>query len=272
MQLKFLLLISFIGITNAVFSQGANLFDARSLSLSGSNVTCSDSWSGIYNPAGLGLHSSLDISINYSNRFLLSELSTQTIVSTIPTILGNISPSFRYYGGNQYNECNLVFAFGKQLAKWLSAGINFGYYMQTIEATNKRASAIAGQIGVIAIPLKGLKVGINIINPTGSAYGRFKGEELASGLQAGISLSGEQSYCLAVQINYSEFEICNYSMGAEFFIAEYLSIRAGLKFPASLSFSFGLGMEFQRLSIDFGFEQHSILGLSSAITMNYKIK
>lgn len=272
MHLKFFLLISFIGITNAVFAQDANLFDARTLGLSGSNVTCSDPWSGIHNPAGLGLTSSLDISINYSNRFLLSELSTQTIISTIPTILGNISPSFRYYGGDQYNECHLVFAYGKLLAQWLSAGINFGYHLQTIEATNLRASALAGQIGVIAIPLKGLKIGIHIINPTGSAYGRFKGEEIASGLQAGISLSEEQSYCLAVQINYSEFEIFNYSMGVEYFPAEYLSIRTGLKFPASLSFSFGLGMKFQRFSIDFGFEQHSIIGLSSAISMSYKIK
>ena len=255
-----------------MFSQDANLFDARSLGLSGSNVACSDPWSGINNPAGLGLHSSLDISINYNNRFLLSELSTQTIISTIPTVLGNISPSFSYYGGHQYNEIHMVFAFGKLLAKWLSAGINFGYYMQTIEATNKRASALTGQIGIIAIPHKGLKIGINIINPTGSAYGGFKGEEIASGLQAGISISEEQNYGLAAQINYSEFEIFHYSMGAEYFLAEYLSICAGLKFPASLSFSFGLGMEFQRLSIDFGFEQHSILGLSSAFSMGYKIK
>ncbi len=272
MHLKITVFIYLIGIPNFANTQDVNLFDARSLGLSESVITCSDTWSGIYNPAGLGLNSSFDIALNYSNRFLLPELSTQTIVSTIPTELGNISPSYSYYGGKQYNENHLMLAYGKKLAKWLSVGINFAFHVQTIVAVNERASALTGQLGIIATPAKGLRIGLNIINPTASSYGRLKGEELASGLQVGISLSGEQSYCLAAQINYSEFEIFTYSMGAEYFPAKYLSIRTGLKFPASLSFSFGLGTNFQRFSIDFGFEQHSILGLSSAFTMAYKIK
>jgi hypothetical protein len=270
MFFRFSLFISLTGIVIPVFAQDVNLYDARSLSLSGSNITCSDAWSGIDNPAGLGMFSFFNIAYSYNNRYLVPELNTHNIVSSIPTSVGNISPFFSYFGGKLYSESHLIIAYGKMLAKWLSLGINFGYHIQRIEAIYERESAITGQIGIIAIPAKGVRIGININNPNGSAYGRKKSEKLVSGLQTGISLSRDKSYLLALQVNYNEFETLTYSMGAECIIAELFVIRTGIKYPESLCFSFGTGFDFQRFSVEIGFEQHSILGLSTALTLSFK--
>lgn len=272
MQNKCTLFICIFFITGYVSAQDIVFIDARSVGLSGSCISCSDIWSGVNNPAGLGMQSCFEIGINYNNRFLLSELSTRSVITTIPTEFGVISSSYSYYGGKPYNENHLSLAYGKLLCSWLAVGVNFAYHLQSIEAISEKFSAITGQIGIIAIPVKGLRIGLNIKNPTASAYGRLKGEELSSGMQVGISYSEEQSFFLAAQLNYSEFKAFTYSMGAECFLARYFSLRAGLKFPASVSFSFGFGVRFQRFSIDMGFEQHSVLGLSSAFSIDYKIR
>ncbi len=272
MQFRYTLFICFLIRPVSVCSQDINLFHARKLALSGSDVTCSDTWSGLSNPAGLGMYSSFDIGINYNNRFFISELSSQVIVSTIPTEYGVISPWLSYYGSELYNESQFCLGYGKLLANWISMGVCIAYNMQTVETTSERASAITGQVGMITIPVKGLRIGVDVKNPTGSAYGRFKGEKLPSGLDLGISYSEEQNYLLALQTNWNDFKTFSCSMGAEYYIIPGLIVRAGLKFPAALSYSFGSGFIFRKLTIDLGFEQHSVLGMSSAFTIHYTIK
>ncbi len=272
MQSKYTLIICLIFASTSVFAQDANLFDARSLGLSGSNVTASNTWSGMNNPAGLGMHSAFHLGLSYNNRYMVPEMGTQAVVANIPAGPGTLSSSFIYFGAKQYHESHMVLAYGKTLAKWLSMGINFAYHSQSVEAIKKRASAITGEIGLIAIPAKGLEIGLNIKNPTQSAYGRLKGEGLSSGMQTGISLSEDKNYVVAAQINWNEFRDFTFIMAAECFIVKYLFIRVGMKFPVSQSFSFGLGTNFQRFSMDLGFEQHSVLGLSSALSISYKIR
>lgn len=272
MQFRYILFFHFLIHAISAYPQDINLFHARKLSLSGSDVTCSDTWSGISNPAGLGMYSSFDVGINHNNRFFVSELSTKAIVSTIPTDYGVISPMFSYYGGELYNESQFCLAYGKLLANWLSMGVHIAYHVQAIETSSERASAITGRIGIIAIPVEGLRIGLDVKNPTGSAYGRFEGEELSSGLHLGISYSEEQNYLLAIQTNWNDFNTFSCSMGAEYYITHYLIVRAGLKYPTAISYSFGPGFIFRKFTIDLGFEYHAVLGLSSACTMCYKIK
>lgn len=272
MHFRFSFFIFLTGIGISVSAQDIYQYNARSLGISASCLTISDTWSGVHNPAGLGIYPFFDIALNYSNQFMVPELSTQSIIISIPTSFGNISPSFSYYGGKLYSESHMMMAYGKMLWKWLSLGINFGYHSQRTDHTSVKESALTCQIGIIFIPANTVRIGIQILNPTRSAYGRIRGEELDSDFQTGISFSNGNSYCIALQINYPEFEKLTYSLGVECFIADYLTLRTGLKYPEILSFSFGIGLKFQRFSIDLGFEQHSILGLSSACTLAFKIK
>ncbi len=258
-------------MNTALFAQDASVHNARSIGLAGSDVTCTDLWSGIHNPAGLGLHASYDIGLNYSNRFLMPELGTSSVISAIPVGSGTFSPAYSYFGAKPYNENHIALAYGRLLAKWLSMGIQLAYHRQSVEALDQKSSAITGQVGLLAIPAKCLRIGLHVKNPAGSAYGRLKGEELDSGVQTGISLSEEHNYFLAAQVNWCGFEDFYYSMGAEYFLVKELSIRGGIKFPASTSFSFGLGTNLHNFSLDIGFEQHTILGLSSSFSLAYKI-
>ncbi|MGD2035661.1 MAG: hypothetical protein PVF73_11425, partial [Bacteroidales bacterium] len=62
-----------------------------------------------------------------------------------------------------------------------------------------------------------------------------------------------------------------YSMGIEYLIAGPVSVRAGLKLLEKLTWSFGTGINIGKFSIDTGFEHHPLLGLSSALSVNYRI-
>jgi hypothetical protein len=273
MHLRFILSFCWIVLCfgNSAAQTGI-LCTARSLAISGADIAGSSEWSGIDNPAGLGDYSHYYLGVSYQNRFMIPELGSQLLCGTIPTTGGTFSPVINYFGSKSLNRMNLSLAYGLSLNAWFSAGIKLGYHRVAVEATMHQASAITGDLAVIVKPLEGFALGAMLVNPTRTRYNNFSGERLPGSLQLGISYSGKNTFCIASKLNWDDFQRLICSFGAEYELYKFLSIRAGIWFPDRLSYSFGLGMSFGLFRFDLGGEQHPLLGLSSAISLSYKIR
>jgi hypothetical protein len=271
MQSRYLLIIILITVSVPIYAQGELACNARSLALSGTSVTLHDFWSGLNNQAGLAFQRTKDIGINYYNRFMLSELATQTVIAVLPVGEGAMGASFSFFGCKPYHENHLSLHYGRILTKWLSAGIKLGYHHICVEATDRQASALSGEVGLLAIPVEEINIGLHVTNPTNSKFNTSAHEELVSGIQFGLSYYEKESFLFASQINWDNLNQVNLLMGVEYQIVKEIYIRIGIKLPNNTSYSFGIGTEMKRIKFDVAFEQHPCLGLSSSISLEFQI-
>jgi len=249
------------------FSQNEIVYNARSEALSYTSVTLTDAWSVTNNQAGLAFNHIKLIGINCSDRFMLSDLSTQTVIASLPVGTGSLGSSFSLFGSSPYHEEHFCIAYGRKLIEWFGAGIGLNYHYYTVEATAQTSSAITGDIGILAMPVEEIKIGLQVLNISKSKFNRSKKDELTSGIRFGFSYSEkEENYLLGVQIDWNNYKQINVRMAAECLLIKSLFIRFGVKLLDAASYSFGLGIQRQRILIDLGFEENTCLGLSSSIS------
>lgn len=263
----------FLGLILSLKLNGQNLIvnSARSVALSGITVTVTDAWSGINNQAGLAFHPNKAVAINSNNRFMVPELSSQTINASVPAGVGAMAYSFSFFGDRQYHEEHLSFAYGRVLPGWLGAGIGLNYHRSSVEVTDRHTGKVSADIGIIAIPTDGWRIGLQVNNPSRICFKNSLNEDCFSGVRFGISYSEEESFLVGSQIDWDNYKQLNVRMGAECLLMKSLFIRIGIKIPCNTSYSFGTGIQLKRMDIDLGFEQHPCLGLSSSLSWIIKL-
>jgi hypothetical protein len=254
-------------VSTYVYGQDELRCNARSVGLSGISTALTDEWSCKNNQAGLAFYQKKKIGINCDDRYMLSEISTQTVMTSMPAGAGEMASSFIYFGCRQYNEENICVAYGRVLLKWFGAGIAINYFRYSLEATGEKASAITGDIGILAIPFDELRIGLQTINISQSRFHNSARRNIPSGLKLGVSYSEkDENYLVGVQMDWENYNFLNIRIGAEYLILKSLFIRFGVKLPNNSSYSLGLGTHLKRTEIDLGFEQHTCLGLSSSLS------
>lgn len=273
--MRFCLVIYLLGLLSIhgnSYAQIVENLSAFDIAMSGADITSDNEWSGLQNPAALANYRYTTLGVSYHNRFLIPELGSQLFCATVATKKGTFLPVLSYFGSKRYNQSSLSIAYGLELSSWLDMGINMGYHRIVIEAGSRTSSAISGDIGLIIRPVERIALGVLLINPTQTRFNDASGEYLPGSLQLGFSYSEEKQFCLTSQFCWVDFVRLSCAFGSEYQLFKLLSLRAGVRFPDITTYSFGMGWTFDRLSIDLGFEQHPWLGLSSVISLSYKIR
>jgi hypothetical protein len=232
------------------------------------SLTRNGFWSSFRNQALLSENKSLSAAINYENRFALKELGTRTIGIKIPsgkTSLGLIWSDFGYSGFRR--EFTGV-SCGMKLSDLISAGIQIDYIMERGSADYSAYHAVTYEAGMLLKTSESSGFGIHIINGVpGSLRKRFLPSVLSIG--AGTSLS-EVLYAGA-EAELSSGSGLTFRTGFEYETARNFWLRGGWS-SNNNSFCFGLGYLAKIVQIDLAFVTHEKLGVTSSVSMVFKIK
>jgi hypothetical protein len=271
--IKYNLLIVILCLINLTgYAQAEHNFDAYSMSVSGVTITSAGIYSLNENQGGLAYNRECALAVNYSNRYLLSDISDHSLGLIFPTGKSTAGISIFYYGNTELNQSRYSLALGRKLGSWLSAGILMNYNHLAVRAIGERASTISGNMGIQAYPIKNLCFGMEILNPTKSRFDPHNEDDLYSGFKTGISFTDPEIFWLAVQYNMNNFATSEWCLAGEYLLLKSLTIRGGLKIKENPSWSFGTSIKYKRFHFDFGFENHTVLGLSVAVSLIYSIK
>ena len=134
------------------------------------------------------------------------------------------------------------------------------------EAVWQRNFQTIGEIGFLASPTKNFTFGLHIVNPweiwadSRSATGNEK-------IDLGAGYSVPENFNVLSQLRLDNDNKFDLSFGTEYIFAKTVALRLGARFPNISSYTFGLGYRNRKISLDVGFEQHPLLGLSSSISV-----
>ena len=266
------LLILLILVPFTLFSQNIPFESGgKNLGMGGSTIAIDQVWSVNNNQGGLGYLENPEVGLYYTNRFLLKELSSQSLVFAYPTKYGNLGFSVDYFGYSQQSEFQLGLAYAKKLNKYISLGVKFDYlqYQQPEEYGNTHA--IVAELGILSHPYENIYIGAHVYNPSMSKFNTAVEKSAPTIFSFGMAYIPDPLVSLTAQVDKNINYDLTYKVGVELNLQEALFIRAGVNLAPN-AYYLGLGYYFKNIKFDFAFSYQDVLGISPATSLGYEFK
>ncbi|MDR2292269.1 MAG: hypothetical protein LBE11_02205 [Prevotellaceae bacterium] len=242
---------------------------ARSAGMGNAGVATVDIWSTVNNQAALSLLPNIEISAFYKNNFGLSELSLSALSFAIPTKTGVFGSSVAHFGFSEYSETKISIAYAKRLWQIFSLGVQLNYNSLNFMAAYQNATAISGEIGMLADLADNFYVGAHVFNPTKSSLSIETKERLPVRYKIGVMYNPVSSLLFCVDFIYDSNNAISFCGGMEYYLLSKLCLRAGASTKPEL-FTLGAGYRYKQINFDVAYNYHNVLGNISCISISYK--
>ena len=243
---------------------------ARAAGVANASVTYSDVWSSFHNQAGLAQVNDISAGVYFENRFLISDLSVKGFAVALPTAkVGTFALSATMFGGSLYNEKKAGIGYAKKLGQKFSAGVQVDYLSTFIAEDYGNRSSFAVEIGMLAEPVKNLKLGVHLFNPNKAKLAEYADERIPVIMRFGASYKFSEKVLISAEEEKDIDQKSVFKSGIEYHIAEVLYLRGGISSNPSLTtFGFGLKINKQFL-LDMASSWHQQLGFSPQFSLGY---
>ena len=159
-------------------------------------------------------------------------------------------------------------ACGLKLAENISAGIQIDYFLEKSSGEYSNTHSVTFEGGIVFIPAENITVGVHIFNPVPNSLRKtFLPSAITAG--AGIKLNNEVFAGFETELSTERRILIRTAF--EYVAAANLLLRGGFCSENS-SFTFGLGYHFRSISLDMGFATHERLGMTTSVSMVFKIR
>jgi outer membrane receptor protein involved in Fe transport len=261
--MKNLLFLSFFVFCFQVSFAANHLFisDARAFSL-GNIRSLSDE---LINPARISFSQQKEIGIAVLNHFQLSELNTANLYFKYPNQYLDAGVKFSTFGFEDYRISQIQFGFSKKIHSSFALGIHLtGLSEYSLHNENSRyfLSASIGFYYIVNEDLHFTGLAENCIET-------FDENKLL--LSSGIKYLIAENSIFYLETQYEKENRFNFSLGFEYDILEQFNIRTGIQTNPKIP-SLGITYKWEKWDIDAGFSFHSTLGISSMISVRFKLQ
>lgn len=264
--LLFLLLIRIPLLASESYPAGA-----RSLALSNAFVSVSDVWSTFHNQATLVNINKFSAGVFYESRFLSNELSLAAGTFVVPFQRGTIGLSFYQFGKGTFKESKFGFAYSKQLAQKLSAGLQLDYFLNRFPENEKAFGFATFEFGLTYLLTEELTVATHFFNPVQNGFKTYSGKQkMPFIIRIGGHYQFTKQVLLSAEYNFNSIEKNQLRTGLEFYMLKNLVARMGVS-GTPLNYTAGLGYSFGKITTDIAFSYHGNLGFSPSVSIQFNL-
>jgi hypothetical protein len=224
-------------------------------------------WSSFHNQASLAYNNSFSFGINYENRFNIRELGTRSAGITIPVGETSLGAVYSHFGYTDFRREMAGLACGLKLSDKVSAGVQVDYYSERTSGEYDNNQSVTCEAGLLVIPSENIRIGIHLFNPVPNS---IRKNYLPTRLRVGAGTNLNNLLFTGIEAEMSSGSKLIIRTGFEYEAAKKLWIRGGFS-TNNNSFSFGLGYLVKIAKIDLGFVTHEKLGVSSSVSLVFKI-
>lgn len=225
-------------------------------------------WSSFHNQALLPFNASLSFGVNYHNRFMISELGTRSASLVIPSGKACLGILYSQSGYKDFMRHTAGIACGLRLSEKISAGIQSDFITEKSPGEYNGRRSITFEGGISIMPSEKIRIGVHLFNPIPNS---LRNNLLPSALRAGTGIYLNRLLFASAEAEISTGGTLNLKTGFEYETGERFLIRGGFS-SENTSFSFGMGYTIKFAQIDLGFTTHERLGISSSVSMIFKLK
>lgn len=225
-------------------------------------------WSAFHNQASLAFNKSFSFGFNYENKFTIRELGTRSAGLMIPAGKASLGALYSHFGYTDFSRDVMGIACGMKLSEKIAAGVQVDYFSERTSGEYDNIQSVTFEAGVTVMASENTRIGFHIFNPVPNSLrksflpsslrigaGSYLNKLLFAGVEAEMSTTGH----LLVRTGFE------YEAGKNFWL------RGGFCTDNN-SFSFGMGYLAKIMQIDLGFVTHDKLGVTSSISLIFKIK
>ena len=269
MSLKLYLAIIFLIFSTQLSAIHDNVPQGgRSAAMAHASVALTDFWSLQNNQAGLAFYNHLAAGFYYESRYLTKELSLKSGGVILPTKSGNFGLNLSYFGYPKYNESKIGISYARSFGDVLAIGLQLDYLHTSIAEDYGSKGVATFEIGVLSKINEHLTLGAHVFNPISVKISDYDDERIPAIIRVGAAYSFDNNILVSVEAEKeTEFDPI-LKLGLEYRIVEKVYVRGGIStFPGL--YSFGFGLDFKKLKIDFSSTIHQVLGYSPQISMIY---
>lgn len=244
------------------FAQVYPQLGARSNGLGTASLCIDDVWAVNNNPGAFGFIEENGVGVSYENRFLLKELSTQSMVFGYHTQKsGNFGIHFQQYGFDLYREMQGGLTYGMKLFDNFSAGVSINYHRIRLAENYGSTNLLAASLGLFYQMNDDFDLGLSIQNLSRTKLAEFDDERLPTNFTLGMRYHFSEKAFWTVDVEKDLVHPVNFKSGIEIQAHEIFALRLGINTYPFQS-SFGLSFKLKKFQLDLASMYHTQLGLS----------
>lgn len=243
---------------------------ARSSSIGGASVAISDVWSAFNNQAGLASLKQSFFGVYFENRYSLKELSYKAAVFAHPTKLGTLAFDVSHFGFSLWNESKAGLAYARSFGKYVSFGAQLDYILINKGEPYGRFQMVTFETGLLANLSPKMVIGAHLYNPLNARIAKLSDERAPSGVNFGLAYHASKQFLITSEVEKFIDEKINIRTGIEYYLVDALAIRTGISTQPA-QFSFGVGLNVRKFTIDISTCRHQVLGFSPQASISYAI-
>jgi hypothetical protein len=225
-------------------------------------------WSSFHNQATLADNNSFSFGLNYENRFSIKELGTRSFGMKIPAGKTSLGVVYSHFGYTDFKRDMTGLACGIKLSEKISAGIQVDYFSERTSGEYSKNRSVTYEAGILITPSENIRIGIHLFNPVPNS---IRKTYLPATLRVGAGTDLNELLFAGVEVEMSSGNKLIIKTGFEYEAAKKLWIRSGFC-TNNNSFSFGLGYLEKIAQINLGFTTHEKLGITSSVSLVFKIR
>jgi len=224
-------------------------------------------WSSFHNQAILAYNNTFSFGFNYENRFNISELGTRSLGLIIPAGKASLGAVYSHFGYADFKRDMTGLACGMSLSGKISAGLQVDYFSERASGEYDNNQSVTCEAGLLITPSENTRFGIHVFNPVPNS---LRKTFLPTSLRIGAGINLNKSLFAGFETEMSSGSRLIIKTGFEYEAAKRLWLRGGFSTDNN-SFSFGLGWMVKIVQMDIGFVTHERLGVTSSVSLIFKI-
>lgn len=262
--LRFILVLLF---PSFLFAQVSNVIP-NSSSVANASVADLDRWSAFVNPASIVSQTKPSLGFQYENRYLLTELSSKSLMIAYPTSLVDIGFSSSYFGYSLYNEVLVGLGFARNFADKFALGLQFNYQSAYFAPAGRYYGALFPQLGLSLRLSPTVRVGFSTFNPFQAVIKTdLSHKQLASVFSLGSSFQFSDHLSFRLQIDKELSSNYRFAGGIEYSMFGTLVFKLGAYDVGYLVPCIGLETNLKKMNISINTELHPLLGFVSSCSI-----
>ena len=263
-------LVLYVFFTSFIFAQVPNQIGARANGIGNATLLVQDVWSIKNNPGAMGQLNSTAVGIAYQNRFLINELSNQSLAFNYHlTNKSNIGLYFQQTGFSLYRQLQTGLAYGMKLTDNFSAGVSLNFHRVAFGDIYGSVNAVSASVGLMYSLNKNLDLGLNIQNINRAKLDDYQDERFPTLFNIGLKYKFSQGTFWSLEAEKDILHPVNVKSGIEILTHDIFVVRLGMNsYP--LQATFGAGLKLKQFQLDIASTWHTDLGLNPSMALSYK--